>query len=164
MVERSWNEARELFARYRFYAESVGNEFVVELCDEALKWLQKAKELEQQVAELRAEVREWICDTCLCVFPRVPVKGFNLTCPECGRGAVMPKTLWENVQARRKIDLLTKDNNLLWKAIEAAEEFMSKCDCDMECDFSRGRSAECPLRKLDEALGALRRRCAEKLL
>jgi hypothetical protein len=60
----------------------------------------------QEVEQLRAEVREWICAQCRIVYPGPPQKGACcVVCPRCG-GDTMPRNRAELAAAQTEIKQL----------------------------------------------------------
>lgn len=79
-------------------------------------------ELQRQLAEVVAEVREWACEKCNYVYPGPPQKGFMcVICPRC-EGTTVPHETLKRRQAERQLaeaqtlciergDALIKANN-----------------------------------------------------
>lgn len=56
--------------------------------------------------QLRAEVREWICESCNTVYPGPPQKGFScVICPKCG-GITSPRMTAENASLKAEVEVL----------------------------------------------------------
>lgn len=129
------------------------NAYHIQLMREALEaipyWLQRVRGLEAQVNELRAEVREWICDECRYVFPQMPIKEFNLICQRCGKGAVVPKMTWENSRLSQRIEQLEAENCRLKAVAKAAKLVVD------EWMLPGKPMMEAPIRHLQETLAAL---------
>lgn len=82
-------------------------DFIAEAREALPYWLKRVRELEKIIEELSTEVKAWICDTCLTVFSENPVKGWDMMCPKCGKGVIMPKTTWERRELEKRIEALT---------------------------------------------------------
>jgi hypothetical protein len=66
----------------------------------------------EEVARLRAEVREWICGKCRAVYPGPPQPGCScVVCPACG-GDTMPRASYEIARLRAMVD--EGREHLLW--------------------------------------------------
>jgi chorismate mutase len=59
-----------------------------------------------RIAELTAEVREWLCDKCAIVYPGPPQEGFNcVVCPKCSGNTGPRKTVLLRKAEARIADL-----------------------------------------------------------
>lgn len=63
---------------------------------------------EAEIADLRAEVYEWLCDKCRTVYPGPPQKGFAcVQCPKCG-GNTGPRNWIELRSERERVKALVE--------------------------------------------------------
>jgi uncharacterized protein (UPF0335 family) len=71
----------------------------------AYKVQRNAKErLVERIAELEAEVREWLCADCKTVYPGPPTKGFDcVICPKC-KGRTGPKNTIRIAELEAKLE------------------------------------------------------------
>jgi hypothetical protein len=69
--------------------------------------------LEEEVRELRAEVREWVCDGCNVVYPGPPQGGFLcVRCPRCGGNTMTRVTAMKERHTAEKLALESEVNRL----------------------------------------------------
>lgn len=64
-------------------------------------------ELEQELRDLRAAVKEWVCMECDKMYPGPPAEGVRcVICPDCG-GTTLPRALAERTAALEKVELVS---------------------------------------------------------
>jgi len=77
-------------------------------CRDALATAERNSELVNQlqaeVAELRAEVKEWLCEKCNFVYPGPPQAGWRcVICPKCG-GSTAPRLTVESSRLQARLE------------------------------------------------------------
>lgn len=79
--------------------------------------------LQKEVADLRAEVREWSCSECNTVWlPTELNKGFQVVlCPRC-EGIVMPRLMWDLKRAEAQRVLLKESLELARERVQKAAD------------------------------------------
>jgi len=83
----------------------------------------------QELFELRAEVKEWLCEKCNTVFPGPPQPGFQcVVCPQC-KGRTGPRLILES---RRRITELYNALEALWNL--PAPSHPGSCGPESGCD------------------------------
>lgn len=77
--------------------------------------------VEKAIADLRAEVREWLCVDCNTVYPGPPSRGFDcVICPKC-EGACGPRLFMENRQLEALVAAHVDAGARYKKALETIE-------------------------------------------
>lgn len=90
---------QEAAGYYQKQADDMIRQLRKELSDENANFTEEIMNLERQLAEERAEIKEWVCNSCRTVYPGPPQEGFAcVQCPKCS-GNTMPRTRWEVKQA-----------------------------------------------------------------
>lgn len=82
----------------------------------------------ERLAELRREVREWMCDGCNTVYPGPPQPGiWCVQCPQCG-GDTAPRGVIERRRLEREVERLRREREVLMEALTPASEAMADLD------------------------------------
>lgn len=100
----------------RYWVHSIGTHKKTDTCEDDCMEVVVASDhdaheqaWQAQVDELKAEVREWLCDQCKIVYPGPPVEGFGcVRCPKCG-GCCGPRLSIENRALQAQVDKLTEE-------------------------------------------------------
>jgi len=95
----------------------------------------KAAELVVEVAQLRDEVREWLCVDCRTVYPGPPQNGFFcVICPKC-EGNTMPRGMADRMRLRSELaaeraarEQAEKDGEEVYQAMDSATWCLDKKD------------------------------------
>lgn len=77
--------------------------------DYVIEWRDFVQDCERELAELRRDVREWICCDCNTVYPGPPQEGVAcVMCPQCS-GRTAPRSSHAEVAVlRQQLDLLSQ--------------------------------------------------------
>ena len=82
----------------------------------------------ERIAELRREVREWMCDGCNTVYPGPPQPGiWCVQCPRCG-GDTAPRDTIERRRLEREVERLRRKLEVLAAALNHVFT-CENCEC-----------------------------------
>lgn len=94
--------------------------------------------LRAENAELRAEVREWLCTKCNMVYPGPPQEGIMcVLCPKCG-GTTAPRLTVELARLRPIVEAVAEMDSL--DTVECPF-----CECDKMFTFEPLHKPDCPV-------------------
>lgn len=124
--------------------------------------------LEAQLADLRKEVREWLCEKCNYVWPGPPSEGYDcVTCRRCG-GDCGPRTLIERRKAEAQLAEARGDLNIANLRLTAAHRELAEAQRQLQeakeleqAEYRRYLSASNALDEVKRELAAAQQRLAE---